>query len=497
MAKYDLAILGGGPGGYVAAMRASQLGLKTCIVEKGLVGGTCLNRGCIPTKVLLHAAELMENARDADCFGITINNPSFNLRKMMDRKAEVVKRLREGVELLLRKRNVDVIHGVGKLVARNTIQVETKEEPVTIKCSKTIIATGSEPLSLPAIPIDGTKFISSTEALLQRKLPESLLIIGGGYVGCEFAAFFSVFGVDVTILEMTDQLVPGLDPMVARTLQRQMEKKGVKMQLQSKVTKAYVEDDKAVCELSSPGRENCPRPERTHTPRATAKLGTRQWAGGDKLTAEKALVAVGRKLNSDGIGLEEIGVETNNDAIVVDDHMETSLAGTYAVGDVVDKGLLAHVAHHQGIVAAENAAGGSSKIDYRAVPYCIYTSPEVAIVGLSRREAEEQGHKVVVGRFPFTALGKAVISGDTDGFAQVVADARTGEILGAQIVGVDATNLISEVVAVMQCEGTLDELSSAIHPHPTLPEAIMEAAFDAKGEGIHIISARSKKAERK
>ncbi len=472
MAKYDLAILGGGPGGYVAAIRAAQLGLKTCVVEKGLVGGTCLNRGCIPTKALLHAADLLEKARQADRFGVTVKDPGFSFHKVMERKAEVVKGLREGVELLLKKRHVEVIQGVGKLVARNTIRVDGPKGPLTLKSSKTIIATGSEPLSLPSIPLDGEKFLSSTDALVQKRLPGSLLIIGGGYVGCEFASFFSVFGVEVTILEMTDQLLPGLDPLAARTLQRQMEKKRVKIHLQSKVAKASVEGDNVVCELSS----------------------------GDKLSAEKALVAVGRKLNSDGIGLEDIGVETApaSGAVIVDEYMQTSLAGTYAVGDVVNKGLLAHVAHHQGIVAAENAAGGASRMDYSATPYCIYTSPEVAVVGLSPDGARDQGREVVVGKFPFAALGKAVISGDTEGFARVVADARTGEILGAQIVGVDATNLIGEVVALMRAEGTLDELAGAIHPHPTLPEALMEAAFDAKGESIHILSAtrragRSKK----
>lgn len=465
MTKYDLAILGGGPGGYVAAIRASQLGMKTCLVEKGLVGGTCLNRGCIPTKALLHSAELMARAKGSERFGVTIKGAAGNLRKMMEHKADVVKRLREGTEMLLKKRGVDVIQGVGTFVARNTIEIHSKKETTTVKAGKSIIATGSEPLSIPEIPIDGKAFLSSTEALLLKELPESLLIVGGGYVGCEFATFFSIFGAEVTILEMTDQLLPGLDPMVAKLLQRLMEKKGVRMQLKSKVEKAYVSDEKAVCELSS----------------------------GKKLTAEKALVAIGRKLNSDGIGLEQLGVKTEKGAVVVDERMETNLAGTYAVGDVVNRGLLAHVAHHQGIVAAENAAGGDSVMDYSAIPCCIYTSPEVAVVGLTRKEAEEQGREVVVGRFPFAALGKAVISGDTDGFAQVVADAKTGQILGAQIVGVDATNLISEVVSVMKCEGTLDELSEAIHPHPTLPEAIMEAAFDAKGEGIHILSSKTKK----
>ncbi len=465
MTKYDVAILGGGPGGYVAAIRASQLGLKVCLIEKGLVGGTCLNRGCIPTKALLHAADLLRKAKDAERFGISIKDVGFSFRKVMDRKAEVVKGLREGVELLLKKRSVDVVRGIGKLVARNTIQVQTKEGSVSVKSGRTIIATGSEPLSLPALPIDGRNFLSSTEALVLKELPQSLLIIGGGYVGCELAAFFSVFGVDVTILEMTDQLLPGLDPVVAKTLQRQMEKGGVKMKLQSKVVRAAVEDGKVACELSS----------------------------GEKLSAEKALVAVGRKLNSGGIGLEEIGVETKNGEIVVDEYMQTSLAGTYAVGDVVNKGLLAHVANHQGIVAAENVAGGSSKMDYSAIPYCIYTSPEVATVGLGPREAEAQGRAVVAGKFPFAALGKAVIGGETEGFAQIVADAKTGEVLGAQIVGADATNLISEVVALMKAEGTLDELSGAIHPHPTLPEAIMEAAFDAKGQSIHIFSSRTRK----
>ena len=465
MGKYDVTILGGGPGGYVAAIRAAQLGMKVCLIEKGLVGGTCLNRGCIPTKALLHAADLLHKARDAERFGILIKDPGFSFRKVMDRKAEVVKGLREGVELLLKKHNVEVVRGTGRFIARNTVLVEKKEGPLTIKSGKTIIATGSEPLSLPMIPLDGNRFLSSTDALVQKELPKSLLIIGGGYVGCEFAAFFSVFGVEVTIVEMTDQLLPGLESLAAKTLQRQMEKKGVKMLLNSRVARAGVEEGKAVCELSS----------------------------GEKLSAEKALVSVGRKLNSDGIGLEEIRVETKNGAIVVDEYMQTSVAGTYAVGDVVNRGLLAHVANHQGIVAAENAAGGSSRMDYSAVPYCIYTSPEVAAVGLSRRQAEEQGRQVVVGKFPFAALGKAVINGDAEGFAQIVADAKTGEILGGQIVGVDATNLISEVVALMKTEGTLDELSGAIHPHPTLPEAIMEAAFDAKGQSIHIFSSRTRK----
>lgn len=464
MPKYDLAILGGGPGGYVAAIRAAQLGLKTCLIEKGLVGGTCLNRGCIPAKALLHAADLLQKARESGRFGITVRNPGFSFRKVMDRKAEVVKGLREGVELLLKNWHVDILRGVGKFSSRNTIQVDGPEGAVTIKSGKTIIATGSEPLSLPAIPLDGKTFLSSTDALVQKKLPESLLIVGGGYVGCEFATFFSVFGVEVTILEMTDQLLPGLDPLAVRTLQRHMERQGVKIHLKSKVARASEEDGRAVCELTS----------------------------GDKLSAEKALVAVGRKLNSDGIGLEEIGVETDGGAIVVDEYMQTSLAGTYAVGDVVNKGLLAHVAHHQGTVAADNAAGGNSRMNYAVTPYCIYTSPEVAVVGLSPADARRQGREVVVGKFPFAALGKAVISGDTEGFAQVVADAGTGEILGAQIVGVDATNLIAEVVALMKSEATLDELCGAIHPHPTLPEAIMEAAFDAKGRAVHIFSARSK-----
>jgi len=468
MAKYDLAILGGGPGGYVAAIRASQLGMKTCLVEKGLVGGTCLNRGCIPTKALLHAADLLEKARGSERFGITISgSPGFSFRKVKERKAEVVKGLREGVEFLLKKRGVDVLRGVGKLVSRNTIRVDVREGPLTVKSAKTIIATGSEPLSLPSMPFDGRRFLSSTDALVLKKLPESLLVIGGGYVGCEFATFFSVFGVEVTILEMTEQLLPGLDPLSARTLQRQMEKKGVKIHLKSEVKRVSEKGDKVECELSS----------------------------GAKLSAEKALIAVGRKLNSDGIGLEEVGVETSpgRGAIVVDEYMQTSLAGTYAVGDVVDKGLLAHVAHHQGIVAAENAAGGERGMDYSAVPCCIYTSPEVAAVGLSRQEAENQGLEVVVGKFPFAASGKAVIAGDTEGFAQVVADARTGEILGAQIVGADATNLIGEAVALMKAEATLDELAGAIHPHPTLPEAIMEAAFDAKGQSIHIFSAAGRR----
>jgi len=468
MAKYDLAILGGGPGGYVAAIRASQLGMKTCLVEKGLVGGTCLNRGCIPTKALLHAADLLEKARGSERFGITLgSSPGFSFRKVKERKAEVVKGLREGVEFLLKKRGVDVLRGVGKLVSRNTIRVDVREGPLTVKSAKTIIAAGSEPLSLPSMPFDGRRFLSSTDALVLKKLPESLLVIGGGYVGCEFATFFSVFGVEVTILEMTEQLLPGLDPLSARTLQRQMEKKGVKVHLKSEVTRVSEKGDKVECELSS----------------------------GAKLSAEKALIAVGRKLNSDGIGLEEVGVETTpgRGAIVVDEYMQTSLAGTYAVGDVVDKGLLAHVAHHQGIVAAENAAGGERRMDYSAIPCCIYTSPEVATVGLSRQEAKDRGLEVVVGKFPFAASGKAVIAGDTEGFAQVVADARTGEILGAQIVGADATNLIGEAVALMKAEATLDELAGAIHPHPTLPEAIMEAAFDAKGQSIHIFSARSKK----
>ncbi len=460
MKKYNLIIIGAGPGGYVAAIRAAQLGLTVALIEKDEIGGTCLNRGCIPVKTLLESANFLEKAKKADRFGISIQKLEPSLPEIIHRKNKIVEKLRNGVLYLLKNYRIDIISGTAKLSGRQSIQVKTKESIREIKAPKIIIATGSEPLELPNAPFDNENILSSTSILDIEKIPKNLLIIGGGYIGCELATIFNSLGTEVTIIEMMPQLLPNQDTKIARTLQTSFKKRGIIIHLGTSVGGVKRQKNKLKYKLNS----------------------------GEQISAEKALVSIGRKFNSEKLGLELLGIKTENGAILVDEYMETNISGIYAIGDVVNKGLLAHVAHHQGIIAAENAAGKSIKMGYGAIPNCIYTNPEIATVGLNQKQAEAEGHSVNVGKFPFAAQSKAVITDDTEGFVQVVSDSTTDQILGVQIIGPDATNLIGETAALIKIEATVEELIRTIHPHPTLTEAIMEAGMDAKGHAIHIIS---------
>jgi len=459
-------VIGSGPAGYAAAFRAAQLGGRVAMVEKDVVGGVCLNRGCIPTKSLLEAAALFEQMRRADTFGLACDSPRADMARLIARKNRHVAQLRGGVEQLAKSHGVDVIAGTATIAAKNAaknkVRVETGGGERTFTTKAIIIATGSEPLELPALPFDHDVVLSSTDLLELETLPASLLIVGGGYIGCEFATIFAALGSTVTIVEMLGQLVPGQEARIARTLQASFKKRGVTLHLNTKVEKLDVDKGKATATLSS----------------------------GETVQADKVLVSVGRRLNSDGIGLESVGIRTDGGRILVDEYLETNVSGIYAVGDVIGGWLLAHVGHHEGIVAAENAigTGATRKMDYRAVPAGVYMQPEIATVGLDQTQAKEAGRDTITGRFPFAALGKAIVADETEGFVQVVADAATRQLLGVQIVGLHATDLISEAAVLMHMEARLDELAETIHPHPTLSEALMEAALDALGRPLHTIS---------
>jgi len=458
MAEYDVVVIGSGPGGYVAALRAAQLGKKTALVERAEIGGVCLNRGCIPTKTLAHAAELYAGALHGSPWGIEAADVKLDFAKTMATKDAVVKKLTGGVAFLLKRAGVDVLAGEGRLTGRKTVAVKLNDggEEV-LDADKIILATGSEPAVPKAIPFDGKRVITSNEALQLQALPASIFILGGGYIGCEFASIFGQLGVQVTLVEMLPSLLANLDPDVAAEIAKTLKKLKVKV-LTGTTMESLAGGDAGV----------------------TAKL-----SNGSTVEAELALVCVGRRLLSEGLGLEEAGVKTEKGAIAIDEHCETSVPGIYAIGDVTGKVLLAHVASAQGIVAAEHAAGQNARIDYRCVPAAVFTCPEVGTVGLTEAEATAAGHKARAAKFPYQALGRAVAMGETAGFAKIVADDETGQVLGVHLVGPHASDVVAEGALAVALEATVGELARTIHAHPTLPEAIMEAARGWLGQAVH------------
>jgi len=458
MAKYDLVVIGSGPGGYVAALRAAQLGKKTCVVERDALGGVCLNRGCIPTKALAHAAEVCSLARHGADFGVQTGEVSVDFAKVQANKDAVVKKLTGGVAFLLKRAKVDVVAGEGRLAGRKKVAVRLNaggEE--AIEADKVILATGSVPATPKGIAFDAERIITSDEALQLTRLPASVLILGGGYIGCEFASIFAQFGVQVTVVEMLERLLPNLDSDVSAEIAKALKKLKVKVHVGTKMESVAATSDGVTARLS----------------------------GGATVQAELALICIGRRLLSDGLGLEEAGVKVENGAIVVDRHCETTAAGVYAIGDVTGKMLLAHVASAQGIVAAEHAAGLNSAMDYRCVPAAVFTHPEVGTVGMTEAGATAAGYEPKAARFPLQALGRAVAMGETAGFAKIVADKATGQILGVHVVGPHASDVVAEAALAVSLEATVAEVAHAIHAHPTLPEAIMEAARAWLGHGIH------------
>ena len=453
---FDVVILGGGMGGYPAAIRASQLGMKVALIESDKLGGTCLHIGCIPTKALLESSELYHRiaARGPE-FGVNAEKVTYDYRKIAARRDGIVSQLHKGVQFLMKKNKIEVVQGAGRLRDRNTIDVAAQQ----LKGKQLIVATGSTVKSLPGIEFDGQFIISSDNATLSDSVPESICIIGAGAVGVEFATLYSELGVKVTLLEGLDRLVPLEDEEISREMLTAFKKAGIDCRVGVKVKSAKKARD-------------------------GVSVDTEQ----GEVWARQVLVAVGRAPRSKDIGLEQLGIGTHpNGFIKVDEWMRTSVDGVHAIGDVVGGYLLAHAAAHEGITAAEDIAGERiAPMDQNLVTRCTYSHPQIASVGLTEKQAKEKGHEVKIGKFPFTALGRAIIHGETGGFVKMVADAKNGRLLGAHIVGPNATELIAEPALTQLFQGDAWELGRNIHPHPTLGEAVMEAALAVDGHAIHV-----------
>jgi len=456
--KFDVAVLGAGPGGYPAAIRAAQRGAKVALVEALEVGGTCLNRGCIPSKALIANGELYRQIQKAEDFGIAIGEISFKYGKMAQRKDEVVSKMKNNLEKLIAANQITLISGYGRFASSREIKIQGKDAG-TIYADNIIIATGSEPREIAAFPFDHEKIHDSTSLLNLKELPESIVIIGGGVIGCEFASLYRSLGAEVTILELLPRILPMEAEEISQALARSFKKRGIEVKTGVAVESIRSEKNGVEAIMSQ----------------------------GGPVQADIALVSVGRSLNTSDIGLEKAGLAAENSGMIkVNDRMETEVAGIYAVGDIASRWWLAHVATHQGMIAAENATGGDARMHYHAVPSVIFTDPEIGSVGLSLEAAKEKGYKAVVGAFPFQALGKAQAAMHAEGFAQVVIDQATGQILGAQIFGYEATSLIAEMTVAIANELTVDCIADTIHAHPTYSESWMEASLIASGMPLHL-----------
>jgi len=460
--QYDLVVIGAGPGGYVAAIRAAQLGMTTVVVEKDRAGGVCLNWGCIPSKAILTSAELYEDLKEGERYGIRAQGISIDFPHVIRRSREVADRLAKGVEFLLRKNKVQLVAGTGRLDSPHRVIVDVPgKTPLQLDTAHVLIATGSKERTLPGLEVDGKQILTSYEALVDTEMPRDILIVGGGAIGCEFAYVYSAFGSRVTIVEMEKQLLPGVDTEVAQELEKAFKKKGIEVLTETK----YHGIEKF------PGRVEVAL-------EYNGDIKTR--------TANKVLVAVGRVPLSADLGLEVVGIALNRGFIKVNEHMQTSCETVYAIGDVNGPPLLAHAASEEGIAAVEHMAGKREKgIDHLKIPACVYCQPEVAMVGLTEEQAKAKGYTVAIGKFPFMASGKAIAKGHDEGFVKLVVDKEYGEILGCHIIGHGATDLIAEIGLARTLEATTAELTGTVHAHPTLSEAIMEAALSAEGRGIN------------
>ena len=452
---YDIIVIGGGPGGYVSAIRAAKLGLKVAVVEKNDLGGICCNWGCIPTKSLLHNAYVLDLVKNSKKFGINIPSYSIDWKKVVKRSRDVAKRLNKGIEYLLNKNKIDYIPSFGKLIDRNTVLLDDLKK---IKSNYIIIATGGRSKEIPGIPLDKKNIISSREAMSLNEIPKELIIIGAGAIGAEFASIYSSFGSKVTLVEGLSRILPNEDTDVSKELEKIFKRKKINI-----LTDSQVKEVKK-------GKKN-------------------QVILSDNtiLKADKVLVAIGVNPNVENIGLNNLNIKMKNGFIDINKYMQTNIDNIYAIGDVSGPPLLAHTASFEGTLVAEHISGKKVEpMDYNNVPSCTYTHPEVASVGLSEEEALSEGFELNVGKFPFSALGKTLAEGDRDGFVKIIYDKKYGELLGCHIIGKNATNLITEVSIARNLESTFTELLNTIHPHPTLSEAIHEATADAFNEAIHI-----------
>jgi dihydrolipoamide dehydrogenase len=456
----ELVVIGGGPGGYIAALRAAQLGAKVTLVEAERIGGVCLNWGCIPTKALLRSAEVLQEVRQAATFGVKVGKPEVDWPAMQARKGDVVNKLVGGVQMMLSRAGVTVVNGRARFTGPQQIAVEGPKGTQTISAQRFIIATGSSPMRLPIPGIDLPGVIDSTGALSLDKVPASMVIVGGGAVGLEFATLYNTLGCKCTVVEMLPRVAPLGDADISDALRLAIQVQGIKVHVNTKITAIEQTATGLVAKLAGP-------------------------QGEVTVEGEKVLMAAGRRANVANLGLEAAGVAFER-AIKVDDTMATNVPGIYAIGDVVGGSMLAHVASHQGVVAAENALGHAAKMRYNAVPACIFTHPEQASVGLTEEAARKQGYDVKTGRFPFNGNGKAVAQGEVEGFVKVVSEARYGEVLGVHILGPHASDLILEPTLGMTLETTLDEIAATIHPHPTLGETIGEAGLATLGRALGI-----------
>ena len=460
--NYDVIILGSGPAGYVTAIRASQLGLKTAVVEKESLGGICLNWGCIPTKALLKSAQVFEYINHAEDYGITVKDANADFTNIIKRSRDVADGMSKGIDYLLKKNKVDVITGYGRVKTGNKVSVTADGTSTDYSAKHIIIATGARSRELPNLPQDGKKVIGYREALILPTAPKKMVIVGSGAIGVEFAYFYNSMGTDVTIVEFMPNIVPVEDIDISKQLQRSFKKSGIKVMTNSSVEK--VDTDGTGC-----------------------KVLIKTKKGEETIECDVVLSAVGIAANIENIGLEEVGIKTEKGKIIVDDYYNTNISGYYAIGDVLPTQALAHVASAEGITCIEKIAGQSPEpIDYGNIPGCTYCSPEIASVGLTEDAAKEAGHEIKVGKFPFTASGKASAAGHKDGFVKVIFDAKYGEWLGCHMIGYNVTEMIAEAVVARKLETTGHEVLKAIHPHPTMSEAVMEAVADAYDEVIHM-----------
>ena len=456
-----IAVLGAGPGGYVAAIKAAQLGASVTVIEDTEVGGTCLNRGCIPTKALVASAEALDKAKNIHDFGIELNGDVIpNIQKILERKNKIVNIQVKGIRGLFKSWGIKILDGKGFIVSANKIRVALKDGGAEeVETDKIIIATGSRPAQIPIFPFDGEKILSSDDALNLNNIPSSLLIIGAGVIGCEFAFIYREFGSEVTMVEMMPRAVSTEDEEISEILEKELKKKKIKLITNIKVEKVEVKESSVQAFLSD----------------------------GRAIEAEKVLVSIGRAINSKDIGLENIGVKTGQRGeIIVNDKMETSIKGVYAVGDVTGGIMLAHMASKEGMIAAENAVGGDAVINRSVVPAAIFTSPEIASVGLREKQALDKGYRIKIGRFQFRALGKAHAIGEISGLIKIIADEQNDKILGAHIIGPHASDLIHEIALAVNKGLTVKDIADTIHAHPTLSEGIMEAAEDVHDSAIHV-----------
>ena len=461
--QYDLIVIGSGPGGYVAAIRASQLGMKVGVVERSELGGICLNWGCIPTKALLKSAQVFEYINHAKDYGVDVKDAAVDFAGMVKRSRDVAGGMSKGIQFLFKKNKIDHIAGHGKVKKGGLVEVTDEAGKKTeFKPKHTILATGGRSRELPSLPIDGKKIIGYREAMVLEKQPKKLVVVGSGAIGVEFAYFYNSIGTEVTIVEFMPNIVPVEDVDISKALARNFKKNGIKIMLESEVTAV-------------------------DTKGTGCKVSVKTKKGEEILECDVVLSAVGVSTNLENLGLEETGVKTERGKVIVDDYYQTNVPNVYAIGDIVHGPALAHVASAEGIICVEKIAGESPQpLDYGNIPGCTYCSPEVASVGMTEKAAKDAGHEIKIGKFPFSASGKAKAAGAPDGFVKVIFDAKYGEWLGCHMIGANVTEMIAEAVTARKLETTGHEIIKSVHPHPTMSEAVMEAAADAYDEVIHL-----------